>query len=147
MRRGPGYSFAGLLEFPAAVRAFGTGAKSSQEVPGVDAVLMAVVPAELDRVLADTAGLEGFRGGFEHRQGPGLGLLSLAWLALGLYAFLIAQCAGTGIAKVLKCVVALMTVLPGDIHAVAGREVHFHRLRVSRSRNLWGFYGHVISIA
>ena len=147
MRRGPCYSFARFLQLAASIGTFRAGAKCSQKVPGIDAVLVAVVPAELDRVFAYSACLQRLGSGLEHRQRPGVRFHGFTRLTLSLRSLLIAHRTGASIAQILERIVALVTVLPLDIHAVAGRQVHFHRLRVSRSRNLWGFYGHVISIA
>ena len=91
-------AFAWLLQLAPPFCAFGAGAKSPQEVPRIDAVLVPIIPAELDGVFAHATGLQGFGRGLEHRQAAWLGFDWFAGFALRFHPFLIAQGAGAGVA-------------------------------------------------
>ena len=147
MRRRARYPFTRLSGAPSSFGAFRTWAKRPQEVPRIDPVLMAVVPTELDRIFANAACRDGLRRSLEHRQRAGLRLFGFAGLPVRLYAILVAKRTRTRIPQVSKRIMALVAVLPFDVHALAGGQVDFDGFRVRGPWNPWCFYGHAISIA
>src|SRR5215471_1262368 len=96
----------------------------AQELPGINTVLVAVIPLEADGVLAHRFRLNGARRSLEHRQGAGDRLQRITGLAAVLVALLIAHRAWASVAQEGKAVGALMAVLPLDLHACAGGDVH-----------------------
>src|ERR1700676_4053708 len=79
--------------------AFRALAVAAQEVPGIDAAGVAILPIELDRIAADSVGAGWSSGGLVHLQqllGVGLGLARLAALN---FSFFDAGGAGTGVAQ------------------------------------------------
>src|SRR4051812_3752187 len=147
MRSGSRYSFARFLGGFTRLRAFGTRTKHPQEVPRINPVLMAIVPAELDRVLAYSAGVQRLHCRLEHRQGSGGLLLRIARLTLRLHPLLVAESTRTGIAQIPERVMTPVSVLPLDVHPLSGGKVDIDALRVGGSRNSWRRYRHTSSIA
>lgn len=147
MRRGSRYTLSGLLCCRSRFGAFRTRTKRSQEIPRVDAVLMTIVPMELDGVFPDPACGSRLRGWFEHRQCTGFGFLPLPGLAARLYPIVIAQRTRACVPEVLKRIVTLMAVLPGDVHTLASGEVNVHSLGICGPRDVWNANRHTVSIA
>src|SRR5579883_282950 len=142
MWHSPGHAGAGNFRRSAQIAADRTRAEVAQELPRVDAVLVAVVPRESDCVLADTCGFYWLRSRFEHRQHARLCMFWLSGFTIFAHPLVITQCARTRVAKVLEAVMALVSVLPLDVHARPGSQLHFDRLRGGLLEG-----GHVSSIA
>src|SRR5512147_639055 len=117
------------LHLAAQAGALAAGAELAQEIPGEDAVLVAVAPVEADGVAAHALGGGSLGRRSKHGQGAGCWLGTLAGFAVLLDALVVAQGAGTGIAQVLKRVRTLVAVHPLDVHAGALFQVNLHRLR------------------
>ena len=66
--------------------ALGAGTDIAQVIPGVDAMLVSVIPEETDGVLADGLGLRGPRGRLEHGQLAGILFGLFPGLAVGFGA-------------------------------------------------------------
>jgi hypothetical protein len=102
----------------------------AQESPGIDTRVVPVVPLEANGVLPDGI----YRGrpgrGLEHGQGAGSEFGRFARPTARLLPLLVAQRAGTRIAKEGEGVLRLVRVPPLDLHARAFGDVHFHRFRV-----------------
>src|SRR5690242_2183046 len=71
-------------------RALLAGAILAQELPGVDAQFVPIIPAEADSVLAHRFGLHGLGRRFEHRERSRRQLWRLTRLAPGLPPFVVA---------------------------------------------------------
>ena len=101
--------------------AFFAGAPVAEVVPGVDSVLVAVVPTEADGVVADLGDFGGTELRLEHLQRAtgvrGGGLVGTAML---FFAFFVAERAGAGVTQIGEGVGALMAVFPADFHGGAG---------------------------
>src|SRR5271157_2604171 len=97
----------------------------AQELPGIDAVLVAVVPREADGVLAHRLDLRGPRGGLKHRQRSGDRLQGIARLAAILLSLFVAERTWTGIAQKRKAIDAAMAIFPLDVHAGTGSDIDF----------------------
>jgi len=82
----------------------------------------------LNRVVSDGSRGLGFHSRLEHRQlcATAAGQSSEARFLL---AFIVAQGAGTMVAKIRKVVAARMTIRPSDFHALASRDVNLHANR------------------
>lgn len=93
---------------------------------------MAVVPVELNRVLADWLGGHRLRSRFIDAQFVWSVLRGLTRLPIGLHAFFVAQSAGAGIPQMREAVVRDVPIFPLDRDTLAGREMNFDRLRISR---------------
>src|SRR5208282_1800281 len=102
----------------------------TQELPGIDAKVVIVVPGKADGIFTDCLGGNRPGGGFEHGKHAGSELGRLTGFAPGLVALFIAHGAGAGISQVDKIVVRNVAVSPLDVHARAGGEVHFDRLGI-----------------
>lgn len=101
------------------------GTKVAQVIPRIDAVLVAVIPAEADGVVAHRSNLGGAEDGLEHHQRTGVfrarGLIGQAMLLLAL---VVAQGAWATVAQVGKGVGGLVAVVPDDVHGAAVRLVN-----------------------
>src|ERR1022692_2413197 len=109
----------------------------AQELPGVNAQVVVIVPLEFDGVLADALSGNWLGGRFEHGQRPGSESGSLPKLPSSLGALFFAHRAGAGIAEEHKAVMRNVAVGPLNVDARAGCEIHLDRLRVcARGRRL-----------
>src|SRR5215469_15073856 len=102
----------------------------AQELPGIDAMLVPVVPGEADAVLTDRLDFRRTRQRFEDRQRPCDRFQRIARLAAVFLALFDAECAGTRIAQKHEAVGAAMAILPFDVHAAARSLVDFDRLGI-----------------
>src|SRR6202020_3630226 len=90
-----------------------------QELPGINAEIVAVVPMELDGVFANAFGRKRFRGSFEHGQRVGCARRSFPGLASRLLALIVAHGAGAGVKQVDEIGMRGMAVVPRDMHSSA----------------------------
>jgi hypothetical protein len=102
----------------------------SQEVPRIDSAAMAIVPMEIDRIFPHWIDLNRTSRFLVHRQGTGFGLRGFPDFASAGFAFFVAGCTWTRIAQPRKGVMALMPILPLNVHALTGALLHLHRLRI-----------------
>jgi hypothetical protein len=101
---------------------------------------MPIIPVEFNGVFPHRFGSVWLRRSLEHGQCSRRRFWRCARLAPRFPPLVVAQSTRTRIAQVRKRVVRPMPVLPLDIYASPCREVHFHRLWISRC-------GHAFSIA
>ncbi len=113
----------------AAKLAFIARADPAQELPRVDPVVVAIVPLEVDGVLADTRSGGRTRRFLEHRQSTWLRLRGLTRQPMIGIALLIASSAGAGVTEELERVMRNVAVAPLDVDTLAAGDVHFDRLR------------------
>src|SRR5579864_3246822 len=123
-------------------RACLAGAILAQEIPGVDAQFVAIIPLKADGVLAHGLGPQRFGRGLEHWQRPGGWFGRLARFASALAPLLVAQSAGAGVAQPFEAVAGAVAVLPLDVHARSRGQVYLDRLGISLL-----IEGHILSIA
>src|SRR5690242_21463876 len=96
---------------------------------------------EVDGVFADWSNLHWTRRFPIHRQSSWFRRCWMADFAAATLAFFVAGSTRARVPQPLKGVVALVPVLPFDVHALAGSLLHFHRFRIrSRRRQSSGFF-------
>ncbi len=93
-------------------------------------MLVAVVPHNPYRVLADRHYSSCFHG-TKRSQILQFKQSSLGWPAVLLVTSIAALRTGTGVAEKGKRVTAAVSILPLDFDALAGRQFHLDRLRIS----------------
>jgi hypothetical protein len=103
-----------------------------QELPGINAQLVPIIPVKFDGVFAHALCRQRFGRLFEHGKRTGCEFRPLAGLASRLTALIVTQSAGTGIAQEGERVVRAVAILPLDIQAGATRQVHFYPLGIGR---------------
>src|SRR5947209_5504012 len=96
----------------------------TQVVPGIDATLVSIIPLEVDGILADRIGRLRPQLGFVHWQERGGLLYRLSRLTSIRGALLRTSGARTRIPQPLKGILALMSVLPFNIHTSTGGDVY-----------------------
>ena len=101
---------------------------------------MAVVPVELDRILADGFGGDWPGSGLEHWERAGGEAGRISGMAVSFGALLVTHRAGAGVAQVGEAIAGAVAVLPLDVHAGAGGQIDLDGLGVGRD-------GHEFSIA
>src|SRR6516164_6512001 len=106
------------------------GAMFAKELPGIDAMLVPVVPGEADAVLPDRLDFRRTRQRFEDWQRARHRFQRIARLATVFLALFDAECARAGIAQKHEAVGAAMAILPFDVHAAARSLVDFDRLGI-----------------
>jgi hypothetical protein len=107
-------------------------ATAAKVIPGIDPALVAVIPAKADSVAADRGNRLWPWRRFVHLQQRGRLRLRLAWLTAGCSALFVAGGARTGIPQPGEVPAALMSILPVDFHARAGRLLHSDAGRLGR---------------
>ena len=115
---------------------FRAGTNLPQPLPGVNPKLVAVIPVELNCVLANSSGRKWLSNGFVHSQFIGCGLSGLTRLPMCLCTFFIAKGTWTGVSQIWEGVAGNMAIFPLDSDALAGCQVNFDRLRISGHANL-----------
>lgn len=125
-----------LISRSSALRgALGAGAIRPQELPRVDAVVVAIIPGERDGVASDLGDFGGPRRLFVHRDAA-LRLGRLADDVAGLLASIVASGARAGIAQIREGVRAGVAVVPFDLHARAAGFVDFDGFRLDGGHGL-----------
>src|SRR5205807_9711174 len=103
---------------------------------------LAVIPVEIDCILAYWSNFQRPRGLFVHGQSTRFGLRRLPNLASAALPFLIARRARTGVPQPGERIVTLMGVFPFDIHAFTGGFFHLNGLWICRcNRQNTRFFG------
>ncbi len=108
------------------------GTDFAQELPGINAEIVIIVPGELDGVLAHPFGGERLGVGLKDQQRSRRGGSGLSGTASGFAALVLAHGARTSIAQVNEVVMRNVAVVPFDVHARAGGQIHLHRLGIGR---------------
>ena len=114
---------------------FLTLAHFTQVVPRVNAAGMAIIPCDIQSIPAHRLHFFGLGRLLIHRQQSSSLLRGLAWIAMMIVALFRAGGARTGVAQPLKAKVRVMAIVPLNVHASAGGDVHFDRLGID--------YGHI----
>lgn len=110
-------------------------AQLAQVIPRIDSAGMAVIPCDIERVPAHRLHFFGLGGFLIHGQQSSSLLCGLAGVAMMIVALFRAGGARAGVAQPLKAKVRAMAVVPLNIHARTGGDVHFDRLGIH--------YGHI----
>src|SRR6202162_4478956 len=122
----------GLLSLTRCPRcfAFVTRTDFAQELPRIESEVVVVVPGKLNGVFAHALRGDGLGVGLENKQRAGGGGDGIAGASSRLAALIFAHGARAGVAQVNEVIVRDVAVIPFDINAGAGAEVHLHRLWV-----------------
>src|SRR5882762_1537461 len=110
--------------------AFLTRAEFAQELPGVNAKVVVIVPLEPDGVFAHALGGDWLGRGFEHGQRAGSKSGRFARPASSFIALFVAHGARAGVTEEDKIVVRNVAVGPFNVDTRAGGKVYLHRLGV-----------------
>lgn len=128
--------------------ALGTRAMVAQKLPGIDAMLMAVVPLKADGILAHGRDIVRPDRRMVHRQCSGRRLNRRTNRASRAGALFIAHGARTSIAQPGEAIAAHVPVFPENFHPCPRRHVDLHRFRVRPGSQIGSFRAtHDFSIA